>query len=517
MLIIGKMSDNQSNNKRIAKNTVLLYFRMLVSIVISLYTSRVVINTLGVEDFGIYGIVAGVVSMLTFLNTSMSGATSRFIIFSLGKKDKSLLQDTFSTAVIIHIIIAIVFMIFAESVGLWFVKEKLVIPVNRLSAAIWVYHFSILAAIATIIQTPYKANTIAYEKMDAFAYIEIINVLLKLVIVYFLPYIPYDKLVIYGVLYFTICSIITLIYKIYNDRKFEACKFRWIWDKKLIRPMLVYCGWDLFGNLSGSVKQQGTNIVINMFFGVLLNAASSVATQVQSAVSSLAANVIQAFRPQIIKNYAIGNIQLMESQVCNAIKYTLILYCMCVMPLSIELDYVLRIWLGVVPDYAVVFCRLMLSTSALGLVSMIIITTNHATGKIKYLSVMTGVLNLTTIPIIYSCYKYINDAPEYAYYVGFVFSVITVVMNLVITNRLIPTISILKILNSIIIPIVLSVISFIPQYYVTIITNPSLIRLCVNSFISVIISIITVYCFVINDDTRIKINRTVLRKFNNEK
>lgn len=506
------MSNNLVNNKRIAKNTILLYIRMLISIVISLYTSRVILQTLGIEDFGIFGIVAGVASSLTFLNTSMSGATSRFFIFALGKKEERLLKETFSTAVEIHLIIALIVLLLAETVGLWLVNNKLVIPEERHIAAISVYHCSILATLVSIIQTPYKANIIAYEMMNVYAFIEIANVIFKLLIVYMLQFIPYDKLIVYGILYLVINLLVLLIYKICSDCMFKIFQFHFVWKKELWKPMLIYCGWDLFGNLSGTVKQQGTNIIINIFFGVLLNAASSVATQVQSAVSSLAANVIQAFRPQIIKNYAIGDIKTMEIQVCNAIKYTLILYGMCVLPLSFELDYVLKLWLRIVPEYATIFCRILLLNSALGLVSMIIITINHATGKIKYLSFITGIINIINIISIYVCYKFIGRIPEYAYYIGIFYSMVTIIMNFVITKRLIPEINLHNLIVSVLIPISIMIVVSIPLYYVTNSLTTSFLRLSIVVIASIIMTTSIVYFFVMDKSIRSSINRKLLRR-----
>ena len=273
------MSNQTSeNNKRIAKNTIMLYLRMFLTMVVGLYTSRVVLQTLGVEDYGIYGVVGGIVAMMGFLNASMSGATSRFLTFELGRGDKERLSKTFSSALVVHIIIAVIVFVVAETVGLWFLCYKLVIPENRMVAAHWVYQLSILSSMITITQVPYNSSIIAHEKMDVYAYVEILNVTLKLLIVYLLVIGNFDKLILYAILMFAVSVIIMMVYRIYCLRRFEECKFRLFLDKDYLKPLLSFSGWDLYGNTDFSVRQQGANFLLNMFYGVVLNAAYNIAT-----------------------------------------------------------------------------------------------------------------------------------------------------------------------------------------------------------------------------------------------
>ena len=506
------MSQISKNNKRIAKNTVLLYMRTLITILISLYTSRVILQTLGVEDYGIYGIVGGVVIMLTFLNSSMSGATSRFITFALGERNKCKLQNVFNTAFYIHVLIAILVFIVAESIGLWFVCQKLVIPEDRIFAAQCVYHLFTISTIITIMQTPFNATIIAYERMDAFAYIEILNSILKLLIVFLLPYLPFDKLITYGCLFLGVNFVVFVCYVGYSFVQFDICRIRKLEDRSNVKPMLKYCLWDLFGSLSGTLKQQGTNIIINMFFGVLLNAASSIATQVQAAVSGLASNVIQAFRPQIIKSYSQDNIPLMQNYVCNAIKYTLLLYGICIIPLIIELDLVLTIWLGIVPEHTLWFCRLLLLNSYVGLSVMILITTNHATGKIKYLSTATGIYNMLILPVTYVAYKYFFLPAETTYVINICFTLLTLVTDLIITKRLIPTIFIRKIVKSIVLPVVISSVVFIPCMILkTSISNPY-IQFILIVFMSIIAHLIITYRYILSDEMKQTVRMKLINK-----
>lgn len=402
------------NKKRIAKNTTLLYVRMLFSMLISLYTSRVTLNVLGIEDFGIYGIVSGVIAMFAFLNAAMSGTTSRFLTFELGKNDMERLKKTFSSAMTIHILIAVIILILGETIGLWFLENKLVIPENRMHAARWVYQLSILNMMVTVIRVPYNASIIAHERMGIYAYIEILNTLLKLGIVYLLLIGGGDKLILYAGLVLLVSVVVTLIYMLYCPRLFEECKYKPVWDKSIIYPMLSFSGWDLYGNLSVVGRTQGVNILLNMFFGPLLNAANTVAIQVQGAVMAFAHNIVIAVRPQIVKSYAAGHYNDTRSLVINTSKLTYLLLLIVSLPLMLEMDFVLRLWLKNVPDYASIFCVFTLMFNLFATMSMVVLSAIHATGHIKRPSLINGTLYLSIIPITYIAFK-LNGTPEIPY------------------------------------------------------------------------------------------------------
>lgn len=285
------------NNKRIAKNTLLLYFRMLFTMAVSLYTSRVVLNTLGVEDFGIYNVVGGVVAMFGFLNSAMSSSTQRYITFELGKNDFEQLKKVFNTSVSIHAFISVVILILAETIGLWFLYNKMTIPIERMDAALWVYQGAIASTIVLIMSVPYNATIIAHEKMSAFAYISVLEVVLKLLIVYLLLIGDFDKLKLYAVLMFSIQLIIRLIYGRYCKKHFSETKFQWTKDWKLFKEMLGFAGWNLWGNCAGIAFTQGVNILLNMFFGPAVNAARGIAVQVQNAVNQFSFNFQTALNP----------------------------------------------------------------------------------------------------------------------------------------------------------------------------------------------------------------------------
>ena len=290
----------------------MLYIRMFISMIVGLYTSRIVLNVLGVEDYGIYGVVGGVVGMMSFLNASMSGATSRFLTFELGRGDNKRLADTFSSALIVHMGIALIVFVISETAGLWFMTHKLVIPVARISAAHWVFQLSIVSSMIGITQVPYNASIIAHEKMDVYAYVEILNVSLKLLIVYLLVISSFDKLILYAFLMFGVSVTIMMVYRVYCIRHFEESHFHWVWNKAIFKPLLSFSGWDLYGNACVSARFQGQAFLINMFHGLVYNAASSIATTVYGAIQGLSFNVMQAYRPQIIKQYSICNYSLMQ-------------------------------------------------------------------------------------------------------------------------------------------------------------------------------------------------------------
>ena len=491
------MQDTTSNNKRIAKNTIMLYIRMFISMLVGLYTSRVVLATLGVEDYGIYGVVGGVVGMMGFLNASMSGATSRFLTFELGKGDKERLAKTFSSALIVHIGIAIVVLILAETVGLWFLSNKLNIPAERMQAAHWVYQLSILSAMFGITQVPYNAGIIAHEKMDVYAYVEILNVSLKLLIVYLLCIGNFDKLILYASLMLAVSILIMMVYRIYAIRQFPEAHFHWIWDKTYLRPLLSFSGWDLYGNACVIARQQGTNFLINIFYGVVYNAASGIATTVQGTISGLAFNIILAFRPQIIKQYAKGNVEDMSKLVGNAVCFTTILFGCMSIPLILETHYIMKAWLGVIPEKSEIFCQILLIASFLGLLNNIWNTCIHATGKIKEISIFSGTFFLISLPIIYVVFQF--KAPVESAYLVFILSIVFVnVSNLLIIKKKIPKLK----LNFVFLNYIKVIIVLMASYYITSLFKAQMqetfIRLLVDCFICWIIVFASSFIFILN-------------------
>jgi len=449
------------NDKRIAKNTIALYFRMLVNMAVGLFTSRIVLEALGVEDFGIYNVIGGVVLMIAFLNTTLSGATSRFLTFELGKQNSESLRKTFSSALTIHIGVALLIFVLAETIGLWFLETKLVIPESRMFAARIVYQFSILSCMVSVTQVPYNASIISHERMDVFAFVSILDALLKLLIVYLLFLGEHDKLIIYSLLLFIVTSAIALIYRFYCTRNYAECHYKCELDKATLKPLLQFSGWDLYGNLSVVASIQGMNILLNLFFGPSINAAAALGNQVRNAVSGFSTNFLTAVQPQLVKEYAHQNTVKMARLVIHASKYSFMMSYILYFPLIVENKFALSLWLKAVPDFTVVFCQLTLIYSLIGSFVSPINLAIHATGRIKLLSLATGSLFLITLPISYVLLK-LGYSPVYPFIVNIVFFALAYLSNLLILRRNVPDFSIRLIIKKVIGPCLLLVFISIP-------------------------------------------------------
>lgn len=399
------MQTSSNNNKRIAKNTLLLYFRMFLTMAVSLYTSRVVLNTLGVVDYGVYNVVGGIVVMFGFINSCMSSATQRFITFALGKGDVQHLKTVFSTSLQIHVIISAVVFVLCETIGLWFFFTQMQIPAERMDAAFWVLQCSILATIVMFISVPYNADIIAHEHMSAFAYISILEVTLKLIIVFLLVLFPVDKLILYAVLILAVQIIIRFCYSIYCNKHFEESHYIHVKDKKLIKEMLSFAGWSLWGNLSGVLSTQGLNMLLNVYFGPVVNAARAIAVQVQNAIMQFTTNFQMALNPQITKTYARGEMEEMHKLMFRSARFSFFLLLFISLPVLFETNFILKVWLKTVPDNSVTFLRIILCTSILTSISNPLMVAVGATGKVKKYQAVCGGILLTILPISWICLK----------------------------------------------------------------------------------------------------------------
>ena len=422
-------------NKRLAKNTIYLYIRMLFAVCINLYTSRLVLEYLGVEDFGIYNVVGGIVTLMMFVNTSMRGATSRFITFSLGKNELQEVKNTISSSIQVHALISILLLIAGETIGLWFVNTELNIPETSMKAANWVYQFSLLASVVAILQVPFNASVLSYEKMDIFAIIEIVNVVLKCVIVFCLVWFP-NRLIAYGGLTFVISVIISLLYAVYCIKRLEGFEFSNKFHKGIIKEMTIFAACDLFGNGTFAVRQQGINILINKYFGVAFNAAGGVATQASGIISTFMNNVLSAFRPQIIKEYSVGNIPRMSKLMFSECEILILLIGLIFVPLFINMDFIMELWLKNIPPYAVIFCKILLVGNAISVVNQIIQDGIFATGNVKRFSFFAGCLNLLCLVLTYVLFLLGFDA-QYAYYAMLICIICQTLVNSLMLNRLI--------------------------------------------------------------------------------
>ena len=406
------MSNTADNNKRIAKNTLFLYFRMLLTMAVSLYTSRVILQTLGVEDYGIYNVVGGVVAMLGFLNSSLSGASSRFITYELGKGNNGDVKKMFSTILCIHLILAIFTLVVGETVGLWFVYNKLVIPAERLTAALWVYHCSILTAIVSIVSVPYNSLIIAHEKMNAFAYISILEVVLKLFIVWMLTLFSYDKLIIYAILYLIVQVVIRMIYNHYCTKHFDESRTMPSYHPKQMKEIFVYASWTMNGYMAIVGYTQGINILLNLFFGPVVNAARGIATQVEYATNTFVQNFQMATKPQIIKSYASNNLEYMHKLIIASSKYGFYMMLLITFPILLCIDSILKLWLGIVPEHTANFVYIILFTGLLNPLKNALIQGIHATGDIRKFQIYEGTTLLTVVPIAYILLKTLHISPE---------------------------------------------------------------------------------------------------------
>ena len=395
------MYDTSANNKRIAQNTLLLYLRMLLTIVVGLYTSRVVLNTLGVSDYGVYNVVGGIVAMLSFLNSALTAASQRFIAFELGCEDIDRLKKIFCTSITIHVMLAVIIFIIAETVGLWFVNTHLNIEADRMIAANWVYQFSVFTFMLTVLSVPYNSCIVAHEHMNAFAYISILEVTLKLLIVYLLLVISYDKLVTYGILVFAVALVVRLTYGIYCKRHFEECTYHFIFDKNLFKEMFAFAGWSVVGNFGFSFKDQAANVILNLFFGTVVNAARGVALQVNGIIAGFSLNFMMALNPQITKQYASSNIEGSMKLVYAGSRYSFFLLAFIAIPVMINLDYLLTLWLGTVPKYTSDFLFLALVAALINSMAQPLVTALQATGKIKVFQISLCIVMLCELPLAY--------------------------------------------------------------------------------------------------------------------
>lgn len=430
------MSEVSSNNKRIAKNTLLLYFRMLLTMVVSLYTSRVVLQTLGVEDYGIYNVVGGVVTMFAFINTAMSSATMRFMAFELGSGNNEKLHRVFCTSIGIHAIISLLIFLLAETIGLWFLNTYMTIPEARMDAAHWTFHLSVLSTIVLMMSVPYNASIIAHEKMSAFAYISVLEVVLKLAVVYLLVIFDVDKLKLYAILIFSIQLLIRLIYGRYCSRHFAECHYILVYDKYLFKEMTSFAGWSLFGNLAGVAYTQGVNILLNIFFGPVVNAARAVAIQVQAAVQGFVVNFQMALNPQITKTYASGELDQMHRLVFASGRYSFFLLLFLSLPIIIEIDPILSFWLETVPEYTSTFIRLMLCIMMVDALANPLITAAQATGRIKVYQAVVGSILLLIVPFSYIALK-LGGQPEIVFIVHFLMVVLAQIARLIMIRPMI--------------------------------------------------------------------------------
>ena len=510
--ILARQQSNSVNNKRIAKNTMLLYFRMMLTMGVSLYTSRVVLEVLGVEDFGIYNVVGGVVVMFSFLNSAMSSATQRYLSFELGRGNYKELKKIFNITVNIHFLIAFVIVLLAETLGLWFLNAKLNIPESRMVAANWVYQFSIATFFMTVISVPYNAAIISHERMNIYAYVSIFEVLAKLGVVYLIKILGGDKLAIYAGLLFVVATIVRIIYGFYCSRNFKECHYSWVWDKDKYKELLNYAGWNLWGNFAGVLMDQGLNMLLNVFFGPIVNAARGIAYQVNAAITSFVSNFQLALNPQIVKSYASDRKDYMQKLIFQGSRLSFYMLLILMLPVIFQTRLLMSWWLKDVPEYTVLFTQLVLINALINSLSGTLMTAAQATGKIKvYQSVVGGIL-LLNVPISYLLLKSGFDS-DIVFYVLIVVSIVATFFRLLILERL-NVLTVMSFLRYVVMRtvIVSLFVVCIIYYLLPYVQLQGVIQFIVHSILIVLITGVTILFLGLNQDERSWLKQKVLKR-----
>ena len=431
------MSGPSANNKRIAKNTTFLYLRMLISMAVQLYTSRVILDALGASDYGLYNVVGGMVTMFAFMSNTMSTAAQRFMSYAIGKNDENDLRRTFVASNILLWGIALVVLVLVETIGLWFLFNHLSIPEGRMAAAFWVFQFSVVSLAVTIVSVPYNAAIVAHEKMAAFAYLSLIDIFLKLAVAVLLTVLTggADRLIVYGGLLMSISILLRLLYTIYCKRHFVECSNnRYKYDKEKVSKMLSFFGWNTIGSLSHVGKEQGVSILINIFFGTVVNAARGVTSQVTGAIQGFISNFQLAMNPQITKYYAQGDYGNLFKLVQRGAKFSIFLYFFLALPLYLNLDFILNLWLVEVPDHTASFIQLTMVLMMIEALSTPVITCLLAVGKVKWYQIIVGGLLILNLPVSYMALRW-GCSPEITLQIAITISFLSLLVRLVLLNR----------------------------------------------------------------------------------
>ena len=483
-------SQTTDNNKRIAKNTLLLYFRMLLMMFVTLFTSRVVLDKLGVTDYGIYNVVGGVVAMLGFLNSSMSNAVQRYLSFEIGKNNEAGVNRIFNVSLFAHVGIAVFVFVVMEIVGVWYLNTHMNIPAERMDAANWVLQCSIFTTLFTIVQVPYNAIIISKEQMGIYAYISILEVVLKLLVVYMLAIGNFDKLKLYSVLIMVVTIGIVMIYRFYCTRKYKEAKFKFIKDWNLLKQIVGFASWNMLGELAWVFTGQGVNIILNSFFGPVVNAARGLAEQVNGAVNRFVANFQTAVNPQLIKNYASDQLGEMKTLLFRSTRFSYYLLLALSLPIILKMDFILHLWLKEVPDYTTGFCQLVLVSSLVSTLSNLLAQVARAYGKIRNYQIIVSIFLFLNFPLSYIVLKF-GGSPLSTMFVNIGINAMLLFVRLRLTNRMIQT-TYGSFIRNVLFPVIIvtAVALVIPLTIYFMLDNSiiSFIIVCLVSFVSVGVS-----------------------------
>lgn len=509
------MSDNisQSSNKTIAKNTVFLYVRMIFALVVSLYTSRVVLNTLGVEDYGVYNVVAGFVSLFSFLNATLSSSIQRFYNYEGVRSGFEGFRSVYIIALIIHALLALVIFIILETLGIWYVNNILVVPEGRLCAANVVFQTSIISLVLVLLQTPYIGAIMAKQRMNVYAFVSVYDVLVKLLIVLILPHISYDSLQTFAVLTLLINMSNLVIYYIYCKRKFDEISFEMRFDKPLFKNILGFTGWNVIGTFAFMLKGQGVNMLLNSFFGPVINAARGIAYQVNTAISGFSQNITIAFRPQIVNSYAEGNFSRVTSLIFTESKICFMLIATLIIPVIVELDYILHLWLGAkVPDMTYGFTIFVLIDTLLCTLNTPCTQVIQATGKLRSYQIASTVVNILLIPL---CWIFLQMG--YNPYVVFILTIIISILNQIVCLIEVKKVFYIK-LNEYFSDVILSCLVFviglfILPYSLMYLMDSSFTRLILIVLSTILIAIPLAYRIGLTSSQREGVRKFIMSKF----
>ena len=499
--------SNSEANKRIAKNTMLLYIRMGVMMIISFFTARITLEALGVVDYGINNVVGGLVSMFSLISSSLSSSVSRFMTFGLGKGDKKELNTIFSTSVNIHIILAIIVVIAIETIGLWFLNNKMVIPADRLTAAHWVLQCSTFLFVLGLLSVPYNAAIIAHERMDVYAYFTLFDAFSRLAIIFAIKYYGGDRLILLAIISMIPPLIKQLYYWHYSKKNFEECTYHAVWDKRVFKEMFGFAGWNFIGASSAQMKDQGVNIAINMFTGPAINAARGIAMQINGITGQFIGNFMLAINPQIIKEYAAGNLQRMHTLIFKSTRFSYYLFLFLSIPIILEVETILYIWLGQVPEHTVLFTRLVIILSLAEIISNALITAQNATGKIKNYQIVVGGILLLNFPISYIMLR-MGYIPEVTVIVAIIISQLCLVARLSFLRHSVK-LPVAKFLKDVYCNIIIvSIAAIILPYVCHVLIEERLMRLIIVCFVSIVSSGVAIYYIGCN-----KVERTLALRY----
>lgn len=512
------MSLSQINNKRIAKNTMMLYVRTIFVLLISLYTSRVLLKELGIEDYGIYQVIGGLVAMFSIISNSLSTAISRFITYEIGNGDKEKLKRIFATSIIIQTFISLIVLVIVEVIGLWFMHTEMQIPDGRMYAAQWVLHCTLITFLINLLSVPYNACIIAHEHMKAFAYVSVVEAILKLAICYLISISSTDRLITYSVLLTLTAIGIRIIYTVYCHRHFEETHTKITFDEQVFNEMFGFAGWSFFSNSASVLNNQGVNMLMNVFFGVTVNAARGIAYQVEHAILQFVYNFTMAVNPQITKSYAAGDLKGMHTLVCRSAKFSFFAMLLMALPVFFEAKHILSIWLVEIPEFTVIFVQLSLILGICDCIGNSGFTACMATGKLKLYALVITTIGILEFPLTWLFF--VLGAPVVStYYTYIVVKISVLIARMILLQQMVGLKTTIYI-KQVFVPIIkTSIIAVLPLWILVTFMDSSILRLALSivvSFSSVTLSSLFVGMSANERHTIIQKVQNIISRFTNK-